>query len=133
MKNFFIKTHSTLPLLKFQLTDDILNRYSIEREDLKNVTVTFSMLNYDSGFYKIANTPAQLVKTEDRYAYPNDTLYSLVYQFKLEDTYETGNFIGEFKIDFLDDKNNIIGKLSIPDDDTLTITINDSITKTKKT
>jgi hypothetical protein len=128
--NFFIKQNSTLPELKFPLTQKIMEKYSITKDMLENVAVTFSMTDAETGLYKIANTTADIVFNNELPEYPYEEPYTLVYRFKLRDTNKAGRFEGEFKIDFIFPEN-YCGKLTLPSDyDVINIIISPSITKT---
>jgi len=128
MKNFYIKKNSTLPILKFPLNQKLMEKYDISEEMLANVAVTFSMRDKSSGLYMIANSPADLVVNDDREEYPDERKYTLTYKFKISNTKKTGNYIGEFKLDFLGD---YCGKITLPNSGDINIIINDSITKTE--
>lgn len=128
-KNFFIKKNSTLPEIKYLLVHHILLQYDITEDMLDNVAVTFSMTDTETGLYRIANAPAKLVINKNRPEFPDETTYTLAYRFKLRDTRKNGRFLGEFKIDFLDDEAGC-GKLTFPTHDKINIIIGDSITKT---
>jgi hypothetical protein len=99
---------------------------------LENVAITFSMINAETGLYIIANVPANLIITTPRPQYPNDLIYALSYRFKLSQTKKVGNYLGEFKLDFItyDGTNDGCGKITLPDDQSINIIISDSITKT---
>lgn len=129
--NFFIKKDSTLPELEYHLTQDIMRQYNITDEMLQNVAVTFSMVDAQTGLYRIANVPASIDFKRLRPQYPNNLIYTLVYRFKLQDTSKAGRFNGEFKLDFIPSGNNGgCGKLTLPTNDEINIIISDSITKT---
>jgi hypothetical protein len=125
---FFIKKNSTLPRLKFELSEAILLRYDISEEMLENCAVTFSMQDANSGIYKIANKGADFLVNEDFTVNPDDSKYSLIYKFGLKDTANPGIFLGEFKVDFLGEGN--CGKITFPVTDKITIVVQDSSTKT---
>ncbi len=127
INNFFIKKDSTLPELKYPLTQFVLQQYAITDDMLENVAITFSMIDANTGLYRIANVPASIVFNLDRAQYPNELQYTLVYRFKLPQTSKAGRFYGEFKLDFLGQG---CGKLTLPVDDVINIIISDSITKT---
>ena len=126
--NFFIKKNSTLPELKFPLTQWVRERYDLTDAMLENVAVTFSMMDADTGIYRIANVAANLIVNRNRPEYPDEVEYTLTYRFKLSQTRKTGRFLGEFKIDFLGDGE--CGKLTLPTEEKINIIISDSITKT---
>jgi hypothetical protein len=128
-KNFFIKKNSTLPVLKYALVYHILQQYDITEDMLDNVAVTFSMTDADTGLYRIANAPANLIINKNRPEFPDETKYTLAYRFKLKDTRKTGNYLGEFVIDFLDDEAGC-GKIKFPTHNKINIVISDSSTKT---
>lgn len=123
----FVKQNSTLPEVKFELTQTLREKYDISKDMLENVAVTFSMVDTETGNYKIANAEAKLVVLNDVYERLDDAKYTLVYRFKLKDTRKIGRFRGEFKLDFLGDH---CGKITLPNDDQIDIIIGDSITKT---
>lgn len=127
-KNFFIKKNSTLPEIKYPLIQHILQQYDITEDMLDNVGVTFSMVDADSGLYRIANAPANLLINNDRPEFPDESKYSLSYRFKLKDTKKSGNYLGEFVLDILGDNN--CGKIKFPINNKINIIVGDSITKT---
>lgn len=129
--NFFIKKNSTLPLLKYPLIQSIREEYDISDKMLENIAVTFSMKDAETGLYKIANVPANLVINKDRENYPDEVEYTLVYKFRLCDTKKSGQFHGEFKLDFIPyDGSEDCGKITLPNSTLINIIIKDSITKT---
>ena len=125
--NFFIKKDSSLPELEFELTQKIREQYNITNEMLDNVAVTFSMVDAETGLYRIANVPATIEYVKLRPEYPTNFLYSLKYRFKLSQTSKPGRFLGEFKLDFMGEN---CGKLTLPTSDEINILISDGITKT---
>jgi hypothetical protein len=127
LNNFFIKKDSTLPELKFPLTERLREQYDISDDMLENVAVTFSMIDADSGLYRIANVAASLVINNDRVNSPDEEQYTLVFRFKQSQTRKSGRFLGEFKLDFLGDS---CGKLTLPTQGQINIIISDTITKT---
>ena len=115
--------------MKYHLTQKTIEQYNITDDMLQNVAITFSMIDADSGLFRIANVPAELKIEKLRPQNLIEFSYTLVYKFKLHQTRKTGRFQGEFKIDFLNnDSCNL--KLTLPIDDTINIIISDSITKT---
>jgi len=129
LKNFYIKKDSTLPKLKFPLTQHLREQYDISDDMLDSVAITFSMIDAETGIYRIANVPANLVINKDRVNYPDEEKYTLTYRFKQVQTSKTGRFYGEFKLDFLNQELGC-GKLTIPTQSQINIIISDSITKT---
>lgn len=131
-KNFFIKKDSTLPILKYPLIQQIREKYDITDDMLENVAVTFSMYNIETGIYKIANAPANLVINNDREKYPDDEKYTLTYKFNLNNTKIVGRYYGEFKLDFIkyDGSDGGCGKITLPTESYISIIISDSLTKT---
>lgn len=127
ISNFFIKKNSTLPELIVPLSQKFMEYYQITPDMLENVAVTFSMINSQTGIYTIANVPANLIVDTLRPQYPNDLIYGLSYRFKLSQTKKVGNYLGEFKLDFLGSN---CGKITVPDDQMINIIISDTITKT---
>lgn len=127
INNFFIKKDSTLPELVYPLIQHTLEQYKITKEMLENVAVTFSMIDAETGLYRIANVPASIEYKKLRPEYPDNFLYALVYRFKLPQTSKPGRFNGEFVCDFLGPN---CGKIKFPVDNIINIQISDSITKT---
>jgi len=127
MNNFFIKKDSTLPVLKLPLTQHTREQYDITDDMLENVAVTFSMMEADTGIYRIANVAGNLVVNNNRPEYPDEVQYTLTYQFKLSQTAKAGRYLGEFKLDFLGEN---CGKITLPTQKLINIQISDSITKT---
>jgi hypothetical protein len=131
IKNFFIKKDSTLPELKYPLVQQVREMYNITDDMLENVAVTFSMIDAQTGLYRIANVPASLVINNDRPDYPAEEKYTFIYRFKLRDTKKAGRFLGEFKIDFIPSGNDGgCGKITLPVNGNINVLIGDSITKT---
>jgi len=129
INNFFIKKDSTLPVLKYPLTQFVLEQYDITKDMLENVAVTFSMMDADTGLYRIANVAANLVINTNRPEFPDELTYTLVYKFKLSQTSKSGRYVGEFVLDFLNPEYGC-GKIKLPVDNQINIIISDSITKT---
>jgi len=127
---FFIKKNSSLPKLKFTLSEFLMAKYSITDDMLENCAVTFSMQDSDTGVYKIANKAADLLVNDNFEENPSDEKYNLVYKFSLHDTSRAGIYIGEFKLDFLGE--NQCGTITLPNADKMTIVIKDSLTKTTR-
>lgn len=128
-KNFiFLKLNSTLPEVKFPITQRIQEKYDITDKMMESVAVTFSMRNADDGIYKIANAPAKLVVVENQYEKLDETTYTLAYRFKSNQTAKAGRFEGEFVVDFIG--NDYCGKIKFPLDSFINIVIGESSTKT---
>ena len=131
IKNFFIKKDSTLPELKYPLIQQLREQYDITDEMLENVAITFSMINADTGSYRIANVPGNLVINNNRADFPDEEQYTLTYRFKLSQTAKTGRYLGEFVIDFIPfGDGGGCGKIKLPVEGYINIIISDSITKT---
>lgn len=125
--NFFIKKNSTYPILKYPLTQKIMELYDINDDILENVAITFSMIDADTGVFRIANVEANLVINTDRSKYPDEAKYTLTYQFKLRDSSKIGRYQANFTIDFL---GNNCGKIALPINSYIDIIVSDSLTKT---
>ena len=127
INNFFIKKDSTLPVLKYPLTQHTMEQYDITPDMLENVAVTFSMVDADTGIYRIANVAGYLMINNNRPEYPDEIQFTLAYKFKLSQTSKSGRFLGEFKLDFLGEN---CGKITLPTQEKINILISDSSTKT---
>ena len=124
---FFIKRNSTLPKLKYAISEYMMLRYDITDDMLENCAITFSMQDSETGNYIIANKAADLVVNTDFVQNPDDDKYNLVYKFSLSDTSKAGSYLGEYKIDFMGE---YCGKITFPVTDKIQIVIQDSSTKT---
>ena len=124
----FIKKNSTLPEVKFPLHQWMMEKLDITHDMMKNVAVTFSMVDANTGNYRIANREAKLQLVENVYERLDESIYTLAFKMKLKDTKKDGLYMGEFVVDFLGNEN--CGKIKLPLDDIIQIVIGDSITKT---
>ena len=127
INNFFIKKDSTLPELKYPLTQHTLEQYNITPDMLGNVAVTVSMID-ENGLYRIANAPANLVINDNRPDFSAEEKYTLTYKFKLRDTRKAGRYQFEFVVDILG--NEFCGKIKLPVNGYINVIISDSIKKT---
>jgi len=127
INNFFIKKDSTLPVLKYPLTQHTMEQYDITPDMLENVAITFSMIDANNGLYRVANVAGSLVVNNNRPEYPDEVKYTLTYKFKLSQTAKSGRYLGEFKLDFLGEN---CGKITLPTQNQINIQISDGITKT---
>ena len=127
-QSFIINKNATLPLLRLELNNDGRSEYWKAYLALQGASgVTFSMWNQETGIYKIANEPAEIVY--DEYSGCEER-YLIQYKWKERDTNESGRYIGQFKITFSDD---IVmegvtfpkGDLIVPLSDDLVIVVND--------
>ncbi len=124
---FIIKKNSTLPVLKYPLTEILMEKYDITEDMLENVAVTFSLYDVGNDVFKIANKAARLDINTDFINNPDDDKYTLSYKFTVNETSKYGHFQGEFKVDFLGD---YCGKITFPVNGKINIIVKDSITKT---
>lgn len=127
ISNFYIKKDSTLPEIKYPLTQNFRERYNISDEMLENVAVTFSMIDADTGIYRVANVAANLVVINNIANNPDEEKYTLTYRFKSNQTSKTGRYLAEFTLDGLGDE---CGKIKLPLSTYINVTISDAITKT---
>lgn len=124
----FIKQHSTLPEVKFPLTQRMREKYDISDEMMESVAVTFSMRDAETGVYHVANDGGKLLTFDnDDYFQLDESKYTLAYRFKENQTKKTGRYLAEFKLDFLGE---YCGKITLPTDDQINIVIAGSSTKT---
>lgn len=126
-KTIFIKQNSSLPEVKYPLSQRIREKYDITDDMMDNVGVTFSMVNADTGIYVVANSEAKLKVIQNTYEKLDEAKYTLSYRLKLSETEKSGRYYGEFKLDFLGE---YCGKITFPTDKAINIIIGDSITKT---
>lgn len=123
----YIKKNSTLSIIKYPLTKNILDKYYITTEMLDNCAITFSMKNVDTGVFTIANVNAELLYLPNRALFPYDEEYSLVYRVKKNQINKCGIYHGEFCIDFLGDSST---KITFPENNLIIINVIDTIVKT---
>jgi len=123
--DFYIRQHSTLPILKHP-TDVISKLYNITNDMWENCVVNFSMIDKKTGNYEIANVEAEIAQ-EIEIEGDRVVNYFLLYKFSKLDTKDAGDFFGEFKVEFIND---YCGTLTIPTQkESINIFIQKSITK----
>lgn len=125
-QNFFIRKNSTLPILKMAVINDGRSDYRNIFDNLENAAVTFSMIDPETGIYKIFNKPALIIPVEKEIC-EDDTEYYIGYKFTSRDTNKNGIYKAEFKIDFLDDSCTLI----VPIREDLYVYIGDSFTNSR--
>lgn len=111
--NFVIKRNDTLPALIANVIDkgELYQKLPL---DLSNVTaVTFSMMNQDCDYIKIASKTTQITCASGG---------TIQYNWDADDTNESGNYLGEFELFFNDGK-----KMSLPPIGGIKILITDDI------
>ena len=128
INNFFIKKDSTFPELKYPLVQQLREQYDLTDEMLENVAVTFSMIDAETGIYRIANVPANIVIITNPEYFPDEEKYTLIYKFRLKDTKKAGRYLAEFVIDILGD--DCSSKIKLPVNEYINVIISDSLTKT---
>ncbi len=98
---FFISQGATLPVLKMQVVKDGVADIDEFMSLIENSTIYFSMVNLNTGAYKILNKFGGFV--EKTFVDPNAaTEYYIYYRFTSSDTNQSGLFKGEFV--FLNDE-----------------------------
>lgn len=98
---FFINKSATLPVLKMQVVKDGVADIDEFMTLIENSTIYFSMVNLNTGAYKILNKFGGFV--EKTFVDPNAaTEYYIYYRFTSSDTNQSGLFKGEFV--FLNDE-----------------------------
>lgn len=95
--NFFIKQNSELPILKMEVINDGRNTYQKYNESIQDATITFSMVNVDTGVIKISNAPCY-IKRKDNNGCSDE--YLICYNWKKRDTKDVGTYEGTFNIHF---------------------------------
>jgi len=92
---FFISQGATLPVLKMQVVKDGVANIQEFMTLIENSTIYFSMINVNTGSYKILNKIAGFV--EKTFIDPNAaTEYYIYYRFTSFDTNQPGTYKGEF-------------------------------------
>ncbi|MFW5847370.1 MAG: hypothetical protein ACOCVF_00425 [bacterium] len=121
---FFIKQNATFPKLRYGLSEKQLNDLNVTDEMLEKCAVTFSMRNYDTNRFKVANVGGNLFKSGRGHEYK----YYLEFTFNTKHTNQEGIFTGEFVIDFFN--NECANKLKLPISDVIYVIVSNSLTNT---
>jgi len=99
MQEFFIIRGSVNPVLEMEVIDD--GRYSFGRslinDALQDSTVTFSMINEETGIYKITKAKANIVMADMQDC---EEHYILQYKWNKRDTSVKGVYNAWFEINF---------------------------------
>ena len=96
---FYIKQNSTLPTLRMELIEDGRHDYHKFHECIQSASITFTMVNADTGITKIAKNKAYIKLRETDSC---EEQYVICYDWKERDTKEAGMFKGMFEISFSD-------------------------------
>ena len=89
---FFIRKNSTLPKLMVEFINESRVGYHQTAQDLLGATITFSMIDEETGIIRYANLPATIELNTSTGG------YTLVYQFTRKTSSKTGRFYGEFTV-----------------------------------
>lgn len=129
---FTINKGAELPKLRIELIQDGKTDFhkfyvALQAAD----SVSFTMINLETGIKKIAKAPAEIVYDENSGC---EERYLLQYTWKKRDTNEAGTFIGHFHINFNDQvvaEGMMIpkGELIVPIQEPLNIIITDHCLK----
>jgi hypothetical protein len=92
-----------LPVLNMMLVNDGRHDFHRFHEMIQNADITFSMVDIDTGAYKIANDPAFIMPVEDECCTDE---YMICYQFTKRQVSKPGVYRGYFTIDFGNDIKN---------------------------
>lgn len=107
---FFIRKNATLPVIQVDVIKDGKLDYNFKLSSLSSSTITFSMVDVDTKFYKVANALC---------TYESETK-SIYYQFTKRNTKNIGRYEGEFKV------TNSQGSVILPLRDRLYVNVIDS-------
>ena len=135
MEEFYIKQGATQPILVMKV--DLESRFTYEQFNnaLENSTITFSMVDTQTGIYKIAKKRAGFILKENLVSnILKEEEYYIYYKFTSIDTNRPGKYKGEFKIEFYDtEETETTGTFLGPIKSDLTILIQPSLfTETNK-
>lgn len=92
-----------LPILSMMLINDGRHDFHKFHEMIQNADITFSMVDIETGVYKIANSPAFIRKIEDGCCTDE---YEICYQFIKRQVNTPGTYHGQFTIKFGSDLKN---------------------------
>jgi hypothetical protein len=107
---FFINQYATLNILKLELIQDGRNDFQKFFEKIQNSDIFFTMTDIVTGVKKIAKKRAstQLVLPKSDCVGEE---YYLTYQFTTKETSNSGIFVGQFEINFLDGSGTLIAPI----------------------
>ena len=115
MQEFYIRKGAVLPILRMDLIHDGRHDYMKFYDAIQNATITFSMVNMETGVTKIAKAPAYI---KEREIGGCTNQYAICYDWKERDTKEAGTYEGTFEITFGEIKSDDLtfpkGKLIMP-------------------
>ena len=95
---FYIKQNTNLPIIKMDVVmDGRTDAYDEMNSILDNATLRFSMVNEDTGLYKIFMKDAYLT-TKDKRNPDSPWEFYIYYKWGGRDTNTKGRFIGEFLV-----------------------------------
>lgn len=117
---FNINKNATLPQLKLELINDGRNDFQKFHEEVQNANIFFTMTDINTGVKKIAKKATGIVQVLPESCVGPE--FYVVYNFTSRDTSISGNFVGQFEIEFLSG----IGTLIVPIRENLYINILDS-------
>jgi len=124
MQEWYLNQNSLNPSIRLELINDGRHDYRKAFEALQNCSITFTMINRESGVTKIAKAPAYIKKKETGGCVEE---YVICYDWRKRDVNEAGNYIGYFDIEFGEIKNDEYtypsGNLIVPIREQLMITI----------
>ena len=110
--NFFIRhiddtsipgNKKILPVLSMMVINDGRHDYHKFHEMIQNADITFSMVDVETGIYKVANSPAFIKKLEDTCCQDE---FLVCYQFTKREIQTPGTYKGYFTINFGEDLKN---------------------------
>lgn len=110
--NFFIRhiddtsipgSQKVLPILSMMVINDGRHEYHRFHEMIQNADITFSMIDSESGVYKVANSPAFIKKLDDSCC---EDQFIVCYQFTKREIQTPGTYKGYFTIKFGEDLKN---------------------------
>lgn len=122
---FTTRVNNTALKLKMKLVHNTDLKYDEFYQRLMSATINFSMVDTESGKYKIANKKAKLIFEENEFGDVGESKIYLAYEFSKRDLNTVGYYRGEFGIYF----NDCDTELHVPVAEKLYINILDSITK----
>lgn len=126
--NFIIRQHSTLPKIEIPIDKIFLEKNGLTLDQVCDSYPSFSMVDADTGQYKIANKSATILEEKQQVESSSPYKYTLTYKFTKKETAKVGRYRGEFKLLLSGDN---CGTITIPNTSELCISIKGSITNTE--
>lgn len=120
--NFYIRQHSTEPVLKLRLIDDGKTDKSSFNEKLETSIITLDIINANTNEPEFLGLPCFLSYKTTKYNNITDELF-IVFKFSKEHTAKKGVYEGIINVSFFNETNTLYSDLILPIKEKLIINI----------